>query len=68
MSTGRRVLLMAVCRNCGRRFSTGIHTDAESPYRVKGWNQKCPHCSTENSLSSEDLHPAAILPRWQPRP
>ncbi len=62
----RRVLLMAHCRNCGRRFSTGIITDADSPYRVKGWNRKCPFCATEHSLNSEDLKPAPILPRWQP--
>ncbi len=68
MAVGRRVVLMAVCRSCGRRFSTGIQTDATSPYRVKGWNQKCPHCATEHTLSVEDLHPAAILPRWEPRP
>jgi len=62
----RRVLLMAHCRNCGKRFSTGIITDADSPYRVKGWNRKCPHCATEHSLDSKDLQPAPILPPWQP--
>jgi len=62
----RRVVLMAVCRKCGRRFSTGIRTDADSPYRVKGWTQKCPHCATEHTLDSEDLQPAPILPPWQP--
>jgi hypothetical protein len=62
----RRVLLMAFCRHCGRRFSTGITTDATSPYRVKGWNRKCPFCATEHSLDSEDLHAAPILPPWQP--
>jgi hypothetical protein len=62
----RRVLLMATCRKCGRRFSTGIITDATSPYRVKGWNRKCPHCATEHTLNSEDLQPAAILKRWEP--
>ncbi len=68
MPVERRVVLMAVCRSCGRRFSTGIRTDASAPYRVKRWNQKCPHCATEHTLTGDDLHPAPILPRWEPRP
>ena len=62
----KRVILMAICKNCGRRFSTGIQTDATAPCRVKGWNRRCPHCLTEHTLDSEDLHPAPILPPWQP--
>jgi hypothetical protein len=61
-----RVLLMAFCRKCGRRFSTGIQTDGLSPYKLKGWNRNCPYCGEEHSLNTEDLHPAPILPRPQP--
>ncbi len=56
------VLLTAFCRQCGRRFSTGIRTDPEVPYRVKGWNRCCPYCGAEQPLNTDDLQPMPILP------
>jgi len=53
-----RAWLMAHCRTCAKRFSTGIRMETATRYGTRGWNVKCPHCGATQSGERETGAPA----------
>ena len=60
-----RAWLMAHCRACGKRFSTGIRIETATRYGTRGWNVKCPHCGALQKGEPETGAAAPTLERNQ---